>query len=270
LDEVLANKNNLYEFEESFYRLCSDADDESVFGALIELLGKKYNVIAYFFFLKDRSRYMPIAPVYFDSAFKIFGAAFVTTHHCSWNNYSIYNQLLSEVRDLLSEKLVEVSLLDAHSFAWILANQLADSGPAEVETYKSLAQKDREVITRARIGQGPFRTALIRYWGACAITQCREQLLLTASHIKPWANCNVTEAIDPYNGLLLSPALDVAFDEGLISFGDDGAILISPSFTERDRGALGISASMKLARMDNKHRRYLKYHREHKFKDGNS
>lgn len=254
------------ELEDSFYTLYLRNDDHAVFDRLVELLGKKYNVVAYFFFLKDRSRYLPIAPVYFDRAFRMLGVSLVTAHHCSWENYSIYNQVLFSVKDLLTERLEEVSLLDAHSFVWMLANQLANSEPLEVTRYKLLTQKDREVISKARIGQGPFRTALKRYWTTCAITHCREEALLTASHIKPWAECNVTEAVDPYNGILLSPVLNAAFDEGFISFSDDGAILISPRFSEDDRRSLGISSTMKLVRLTDKHRTYLNYHRLNKFK----
>jgi putative restriction endonuclease len=39
--------------------------------------------------------------------------------------------------------------------------------------------------------------------------------------------------------LLLAAHLDAAFDAGLISFTDDGAILFSPQFAMEDREALG-------------------------------
>jgi hypothetical protein len=48
-----------------------------------------YN-IAYLYFLKDFSRYVPIAPNYFDQAFEMLGVVFVTSHKCSWVNYSTY------------------------------------------------------------------------------------------------------------------------------------------------------------------------------------
>ncbi|MDC0682621.1 HNH endonuclease signature motif containing protein [Sorangium atrum] len=42
--------------------------------------------------------------------------------------------------------------------------------------------------------------------------------LLRASHIKPWADCETdAERLDVYNGILLAPHLDAAFDRGFIT-----------------------------------------------------
>lgn len=149
----------------------------------------------------------------------------------------------------------------------MLSTKLAnDSEPAEIIEYKALGEKERQAIIRARIGQGYFRALLIKYWGACAVTECQEQLLLKASHIKPWAVCDVKEALNPYNGLLLSPSLDAAFDAGLISFADSGEILISPKLTAHDGELLGIDSSLRLTCVDGRHHQYLNYHRTYKFK----
>lgn len=197
----------------------------------------------------------------------MLGVEFITSKKCSWQNYSIYDSLLLQVRSLLSEKLNDVSLLDAHSFAWMLSTKLAQDWEAtEIIEYKALGEKERQAIIKARVGQGYFRALLIRYWGACAVTECKEQLLLKASHIKPWAACDLTEATNPYNGLLLSPALDAAFDVGLISFADSGEILISPKLTAADRELLGINSSLRLTRVDHRHHQYLNYHRTVRFK----
>lgn len=52
-------------------------------------------------------------------------------------------------------------------------------------------------------------------------------MIYIASHIKPYKRCNTQEAYDPNNGLLLSLNIDKLFDAGLISFEDDGKIIIS-------------------------------------------
>jgi predicted restriction endonuclease len=51
---------------------------------------------------------------------------------------------------------------------------------------------------------------------------------LRASHIVPWADCDDEQRLDIHNGLLLSALWDGAFDQGLVSFADDGAVLASP------------------------------------------
>ncbi len=68
-------------------------------------------------------------------------------------------------------------------------------------------------------------------------TQCMLEKLsypsLVASHIKPFIQCsNDNEAYDPNNGLLLSRNMDILFDQGYISFDNDGTIIYSPKLNQ--------------------------------------
>jgi predicted restriction endonuclease len=204
---------------------------------------------------------------FFDEAFAVLGADFKTTARCSWSNYQGFVGILGEVRIMLGEALgTDVTLLDAHSFAWILVNQMKDEEAlADTSAYQKLPASEKDALVKARIGQGRFRDELISYWSTCAVTGCKEKVLLTASHIKPWAGGTTAERLDVFNGLLLSPALDCCFDCGLISFADDGKILISERLDLGDKTALGISANMRLRTVDLKHRPYLAFHRKHIF-----
>lgn len=132
-------------------------------------------------------------------------------------------------------------------------------------TYQDLPETERESIIQSRIGQGRFRTELISYWGGCAVTGCQAKEMLRASHIKPWRTSSNEERLDVHNGLLLIPNLDVAFDNGLISFANDGKIIISDCLAADDRRKLGIYPDMQIVRIDTQHLEYLKYHREHVF-----
>ena len=60
-------------------------------------------------------------------------------------------------------------------------------------------------------------------------------MLLNASHIKPWAVCSDQERLDTFNGFLLSPTYDKAFDNGYISFNDEGIILLSTEIGSEGR-----------------------------------
>lgn len=142
----------------------------------------------------------------------------------------------------------------------------------EIQEYESnpqnqnLQETARESIIQSRVGQGQFRTGLLRYWGKCAVTNCQAIEILRASHIKPWRESSNTERLDVYNGLLLIPNLDTAFDGGFITFADDGKIMISDSLGEKDRIKLGINPDMVISGITKKHFKYLKYHRENVFK----
>ena len=87
-----------------------------------------------------------------------------------------------------------------------------------------------------------MKTGLLDYWeGRCAITGLSVAELLRASHIKPWADCDSdAERLDVFNGFLLAPHLDAAFDRGLITIADDGQVIISNSLGLEDRRLLGV------------------------------
>lgn len=131
----------------------------------------------------------------------------------------------------------------------------------------SISNTEREALIKSRIGQGKFRTQLKIFWkNSCAVTKCSAVHLLKASHIKPWRDSDNHERLDYYNGFLLIPNLDAAFDSGLISFNNDGTILISQKLSNNQKAILGIEDKMGLERIDKDHQKYLEYHRKHIFK----
>ncbi|WP_368660077.1 HNH endonuclease [Aquimarina sp. TRL1] len=95
------------------------------------------------------------------------------------------------------------------------------------------------------------------------MTGIKEIPLLVASHIKSWKKSNDFEKLDVYNGLLLTPNLDKVFDLGLISFDNNGKILISGFLNNCE--SFGVYKNMKI-KISEKHKVYLEYHREIVFK----
>ena len=124
---------------------------------------------------------------------------------------------------------------------------------------KEISETEKATYVNARIGQGKYRSDLIEYWGRCALTGFRNVRFLVASHIKPWCASEHKERLDPYNGLLLLPNVDKAFDLGYISFGDEGRILISEQLEETTK--LGISRNMRV-KLEDRHRYYMEFHRD--------
>lgn len=90
-----------------------------------------------------------------------------------------------------------------------------------------------ERMVRQRVGQNKFRDAMLDYWGgACAVTGVALPEVLRASHAKPWAECATdAERLDVFNGFLLSANLDALFDRFLISFDEQGVLVIAPALT---------------------------------------
>ena len=126
-------------------------------------------------------------------------------------------------------------------------------------------ERTREV--RQRIGQDVFREALMDLWqGRCAVTGIPfPPELLRASHAKPWARATDAERLDPFNGLLLATHLDAMFDSGLIGFGEQGQLLVSPQLDMVVRSHFGINEGLHLRTMAPGHVPYLAWHREFVF-----
>lgn len=121
-----------------------------------------------------------------------------------------------------------------------------------------------ERFVKQRKGQELFRAALLDYWdGRCAVTGLAVAPLLRASHIKPWADCETdAERLDVFNGLLLAPHLDAAFDGGLITFDDEGQLALSTALPGEAATSLGFDGPLRVTRLEAAHRRYLQWHRD--------
>lgn len=127
-----------------------------------------------------------------------------------------------------------------------------------------LSSTTKQEMLNVRIGQQCFRKLVLDMWGhRCAITGASQ--FINASHIKPWSISNNSERLDPFNGLALSPVYDKAFDVGLISFDDDGKILVSNRLV-KDAPLLGISGQERIKELNFLHKKYLAYHRQNLFK----
>ena len=128
------------------------------------------------------------------------------------------------------------------------------------EIYIPPNETERKGLVTTRVGQGKYRRDLIqKFEGKCAVTKTNIIEILIASHIVPWRESNDKERTDKDNGILLSPLYDALFDKHLISFQEDGKILISKSITDKrlialiDKNAsIDISEGMK---------KYLQRHR---------
>ena len=132
---------------------------------------------------------------------------------------------------------------------WLEKNHIARPDGHEIASLEqkvlantSIPEVTREAIVKARIGQGLYRRRVLQKYGRCLITEIKEPALLVASHIKPWKDCrnDPRECLDPENALLLSPTWDRLFDQGFISFTDQGEMTISDRLKRKARKALGV------------------------------
>lgn len=133
-------------------------------------------------------------------------------------------------------------------------------------TMPTATQAERLVVQR--VGQDVFRNGLIDYWeGRCPLSGLAVVELLRASHIKPWADCETdAERLDVFNGLLLAPHLDAAFDRGFMTLDGEGRVVLAESLDAPARAALGFEGSLQPANLTDAHQAYLGWHRERVFR----
>ena len=130
---------------------------------------------------------------------------------------------------------------------------------------------DTEILQmrKSRKGQGEFRNAVFALVDRCPITGVTQKSLLIASHIKPWRDCiNLHERLDGHNGLPLSPHVDRLFDKGFITFGNHGELVVSGYLNAAVIQAWGFLelVGVELLEVSSTRKEYLRYHREHVFK----
>ena len=159
------------------------------------------------------------------------------------NDYSDFKAALNKYRKFIAEKS---DLID--DIETIIKDEI-------------IPKTEKEQLISARIGQGNYRNKLINLWKKCAVSKCEMTELLIASHIKPWKESTNKERLDRYNGLLLLPNYDKLFDKGLISFEDNGKIIISPLIKEEEYKVLGISPNDELFKVYDENKPYLEEHR---------
>lgn len=122
----------------------------------------------------------------------------------------------------------------------------------------------KKAVVNVRVNQGKFRDFLLKRYKKCCLCGVENHALLTASHIKPWAESESKEKLDINNGFLMCPNHDKLFDKGYITFDDDGKIIISKKLKENDKVFLNVNDGMRIE-LTESNKKYLEFHRENVF-----
>ena len=114
-------ENGSEDLEAALVYLFREDDDYCAFKNIVNIVGAKFDVLGFCFFLKNPKRYMPIRSRNFDKRFSLLGVDSRLARHCDWLKYQDYNRWIEEVHTFLRENLnPAATMIDAHSFLWIL------------------------------------------------------------------------------------------------------------------------------------------------------
>jgi putative restriction endonuclease len=160
-------------------------------------------------------------------------------------------------------------LLD-YQFRSIVHPKLIGSSSEIVEKVK---EKKQTVKSISRQGSDLFRKKVIEHMPQCPFTKISEEKLLIASHIKPYSICikegREDQAMDYLNGLALTPTYDKLFDQGYITFKDNGDLICGTLLSSYTWEKLNINPNAKnnLRIYPENRQLYLEYHRNFVFQD---
>lgn len=116
---------------------------------------------------------------------------------------------------------------------------------------------------KSRIGQNLFRQRVIFRWnGECAVTKFNHTRALVASHILPWSESDNFQRLDVENGILLSPTYNSLFDLNLISFEDNGKIILSDNISMKTFNTIKVNGLETISGFSQENKNYLELHRK--------
>ncbi|MEE2025357.1 HNH endonuclease [Alkalimonas mucilaginosa] len=130
---------------------------------------------------------------------------------------------------------------------------------------QSKVGEERAAYRNVRVGHEIFRERVKRVYSyRCCLSGLEDTApsILIASHIKPWSLAKPEEKTDIFNGLLLAPHYDKLFDKGLISFADDGNIMLSSQLPDQVVQKWDLE-NKRLHTVYPQSATYLDFHREH-------
>lgn len=133
-----------------------------------------------------------------------------------------------------------------------------------ISTDNRIPATEKDALIKARRGQGVYKQRLMKIEEFCRITKVENCAHLRGSHIKPWRDSNNIERLDGENGLLLTPSIDHLFDEGFISFENNGRLLISPIADHVSLNRMGVRTDerVNVGEFSQGQKKYLDFHRE--------
>lgn len=172
-----------------------------------------------------------------------------------------YDQLIIELHQTLQIRNLHTPLNDLYEFRVALNfyRQFVHSSILRGVNKNDIRSILQEIEMRLTIENS--RNQLIRTNPMCAISNSKMAELLIATPIKPWTESSELERMDSYNYLLLLPTFDVLFRKNLISFTEEGKIIVSDLITPYERKLFQLSNTIQID-LDSRSFVYMSYHRK--------
>ena len=141
--EGIIEVNGSKQFESALCSLYETDDDEHSFSEIVDAVGGSFDVLGFCFFIKDFEKYLPIRSRTFDERLIKLGVESNLEGNCSWEKYNEFINYVKEIQLFLRKALnKDVTLLDAHSFLWIL------------DKLEGYINSNSQIVTHKQFGKG--------------------------------------------------------------------------------------------------------------------
>lgn len=153
-------REDLSTSERLLYDLYCNHKEEECFERICKLIGRKYDLLAYLYFILNPAKFLPLRPTIFDNIFKKLDINLQLSDRCSWDNYQEFVGVVSSVRDAMKDyfKTDDIDLLDAHSFLWtVKSEELEVQNEADESFNRSLedvSNGDEQTVYHREYGEG--------------------------------------------------------------------------------------------------------------------
>lgn len=192
-----------------------------------------------FLFVQNRKAY-----VQFKSELTFFDCGFYPTYDTEGKDRKGIKFFFKRAGALLTYDLGKINLIEELS-----------------PDYFTPTVTERSGLVVSRVGQGAYRKSIINRWeGQCAVTGFNDLQILIASHIHPWKDASNEERLDINNGILLSPTYDALFDRHLITFDNNGKIVLAESVKSLEFEKIGVSGKERITKLSSDNIIYLNKH----------
>jgi putative restriction endonuclease len=177
---------------------------------------------------------------------------------------------LASISNEMAEVLFELANVDIDQYTvstmdvfWQEEERIAN----EIEQDTSIDQTTKKQLVDSRRGQGKYRRNLALFEKNCRVTGIDDKRFLIASHSKPWCKSNNHEKLDGNNGFLFSPHIDRLYDQGWLSFENNGDAILADKSVINTLKSWGIVLPINIGSLNDKQKYYLRYHRENVLKN---
>jgi hypothetical protein len=133
----------------------------------------------------------------------------------------------------------------------------------ELEKTRNNQSKWRTLLAEEMMGYTPNENEIFCPLTYITINYDNAGTLFRASHIKGFAECDVNEAFDINNGIIMIATADALFDKHLITIDDDGTVIFS-FLLDNDyklKQELRLTEKVFKAILNDERKSYLEYHR---------